>query len=95
MDIDKDQFLLRPSKRLINRLKALAEKYGKTSGQQVMLEVVEQYLDFWEEAEEAKQATIRGQRKSIGKKAKSEGKKKAPAKKKSASKKAAKLDTER
>jgi predicted DNA-binding protein len=67
--MEKDQFLLRPNKKLIERLKMLAEKYGKPSGQQVMLEVVEQYLDFWEEAEESKQATIRRQRGELNKKA--------------------------
>jgi predicted DNA-binding protein len=84
--MDKDQFLLRPNKRLIERLKNLAVKFGKASGQQVAVEVIEQYLDFWEEAESAKQATIKRQRESIQMKPKSEShiiaaSKKKPAKK--------------
>ena len=60
-----DQFLLRLNVELIGKLKALAEKYGKSSGQQVAVEIIEQYVDFWEEAEEAKQEVIRRQRETL------------------------------
>jgi predicted DNA-binding protein len=61
-----DQFLLRPSVELIEKLKALADRYSKSSGQQVAVEIIEQYVDFWEEAEEAKQAVIKRQRAAVG-----------------------------
>jgi hypothetical protein len=60
-----DQFLLRPNDELIKKLRDAALRYNKSSGQQVALEVIEQYLDFWEKAEDKKLQEINRQRDSL------------------------------
>ena len=60
-----EQFLLRPNDALIKRLKNDASKYKRGSGQQVALEVIEHYLEFWEKAEDKKLQEIKRQRESL------------------------------
>jgi hypothetical protein len=60
-----DQFLLRPSDELIKKLRDAAIKYKRGSGQQVALEVIEHYLEFWEKVEERKLQEISKQRESL------------------------------
>lgn len=60
-----EQFLLRPSDDLIERLRKAARMYKRASGQQVALEVIDQYLDFWERAEDKKLQEINRQRESL------------------------------
>jgi hypothetical protein len=59
-----DQLLLRPPVELIDRLEKAAEKYRKEASNrnQVAVEVLDQYLEFWEQAEEAKLAVMSQQR---------------------------------
>ena len=62
---DTEQLHLRPRREIINRLHELAEKFKKPSGNQVAVEVLEEYLEFWAKAEQAKYDTIRHQRNAI------------------------------
>jgi hypothetical protein len=48
---DTDQLLLRPDRKLINRLRELAKEFQKPSGNQIALEVVTEYLDLWVQRE--------------------------------------------
>ena len=52
---------------LIERYERAAEKYGRRSGNQVAGEVLEQYLEFWEQAEEGRLAVISQQREVLRK----------------------------
>lgn len=61
----KKQFLLYLDEDLINRLHELAQKNGRKSGQFVAMEILEQYADFWQDAEEARQAVIAQQREGL------------------------------
>ena len=44
------------------RLLDLAERYGRRAGATIAKEVLEQYLDFWEQAEEVRAGVIAEQR---------------------------------
>lgn len=47
---------------LIARLDEAARQYGRRTGNKVAEEVLGQYLDFWIQAEEARQEMVRKQR---------------------------------
>jgi hypothetical protein len=49
---------IRPLRETSNRLHKLAEAFKKESGNQVALEIIEEYLEFWVQAEQAKRDTI-------------------------------------
>src|SRR5262245_8613407 len=55
---DTQGFFLRLPRPLVNRLKRLADEFRKPSGNQVAVEIIEQYLIRWEEAEKAKRRLI-------------------------------------
>jgi predicted DNA-binding protein len=57
-----DQYKLRLKVEVIERLEQMAQRYGRRSGNRVAAEVIDQYLDFWEYAEQAKQAVLEEQR---------------------------------
>ncbi len=53
---DNKGFFIRPPRQLINRLAQLADQYKKGSANQVAVEIINEYIEFWEEAEKAKKA---------------------------------------
>lgn len=57
-----NQLLLRPSEELINRIERAAETYGYRSRNEVAVEVLETYFEFWELSQQAKQEMIEQQR---------------------------------
>ncbi len=59
---DIEQMNVRLPKAVIGRIDRLAQKYGRRSRNQVASEVIEQYLDFWEEIEQAKLEALKHQR---------------------------------
>ena len=59
---DFEQMNVRLPKAVLTRIDRLAEKYGRRSRNQVASEVIEQYLDFWEETEQAKREALKQQR---------------------------------
>lgn len=59
------QYNVRLADDLIKRLNEAASGHGRRSGNQVAAEIIEQYLDFWQYAESAKQAVINRQREMI------------------------------
>lgn len=60
------QYLLRPKRELAKKLDALAEQFGRSSGNQVAVEILEQYHLFYQEAEQAKQDVLVRQRELLG-----------------------------
>jgi len=58
-------FMLRPSAKLRQRLEDAALKYGMDSGQQVAIDTLEQYLDFWIAVQEAKRTVVKRQMDSL------------------------------
>lgn len=50
---DTVSVIVRPSRGLVNRLNALAEKYERESANQIIVEIVQLYTDAWVELEEA------------------------------------------
>jgi hypothetical protein len=56
---------IRPLRELSNRLHKLAETYKKESGNQVALEVIEEFLDAWTKAEQAKRLVIQQQNDAV------------------------------
>jgi len=50
---DTVSVIVRPSRTLMNRLAALAEKYGRESANQVIVEIAQLYIDAWVELEDA------------------------------------------
>ncbi len=64
---DFDQMNVRLPKAVLDRIGRLAEKYGRRSRNQVASEVIEQYLDFWEEIEQAKYEAFEHQRANLTK----------------------------
>ena len=60
-----EQILLRVQADIVERLDAAILSYGLRSRQQVLVEIVETYFDFWEELQEQKAATIRAQREAM------------------------------
>jgi hypothetical protein len=59
---DTTQYKIRISEALIARLETMAREYTRKSGNQIAAEIVEQYADFWEQAELARQDMIQQQR---------------------------------
>src|SRR5947209_19912260 len=59
------QFKLRAPEDLFNRIAQLSETYDRRSVNQVIVEVLTYYLDFWEQAEQAKLKKISEQRVSV------------------------------
>src|SRR5947207_1429217 len=59
------QFKLRLPEELLNRMIQLSEMYHHRSVNQVIFEVLTYYLDFWEQAEQAKLNKISEQRTSV------------------------------
>lgn len=57
-----EQLLIRPRQALVRRLRDLAERYGYDSGNQVAVDVLDAYLDFWVEVKEAERAAREEQR---------------------------------
>lgn len=57
-----EQYKLRITEDVIKRLDEIARRYGRRSGNQVAAEIIEQYLDFWEQAEQAKVGVLEKQR---------------------------------
>lgn len=51
---DTQGFFLRPERDLVNRLEKLKDEFEKGSANQVAVEVIKDYIDFWAEAERAK-----------------------------------------
>jgi hypothetical protein len=58
----KKQMMLYADEQLMERLNTLAVKFGRKSGNFVAVEILEQYADFWEDAEAGKQAIVEQQR---------------------------------
>ena len=59
------QFKLRAPEDLLNRVAQLSETYDRRSANQVIVEVLTYYLDFWEQAEQARLKKISEQRVSV------------------------------
>jgi hypothetical protein len=59
------QFKLRAPEDLLNRIAQLTETYDRRSVNQVIVEVLTYYLDFWEQAEQARFKKISEQRVSV------------------------------
>jgi hypothetical protein len=62
---DTEQLHLRPPRELINRLSELAVQFKKESANQVAVEVLREYLEFWARAEQAKYDTILQQKRAV------------------------------
>jgi hypothetical protein len=52
----KVQFKIKPEEALVAELEKLARKYRQPSANHLALEIIEQYLTHWEQAEKARQA---------------------------------------
>lgn len=59
------QFKLRAPGDLLDRVAKLSETYDRRSANQVIVEVLTYYLDFWEQAEQARLKKISEQRVSV------------------------------
>lgn len=59
---DTTQYKIRISEALIARLEQMAADYSRKSGNQIAAEILEQYVDFWETAEIARQEILDKQR---------------------------------
>lgn len=62
-----EQLLLRVSPELVRRYTEAAARYGAKSRNQVLEEVLETYLRFWEEVEEIKREAVEQQFKQLRK----------------------------
>lgn len=65
MKAKRKQLNLSGSKELRERLENLAIKFKRRSGSTVALEIVEEYIDFWEVAENNRQATKQQQKAAL------------------------------
>ena len=63
----KQQFKLQLDDDLIRKLDAAANEFGLRSANLVAAEVIEFYLEFWEEAKKAEKEARERQRASLGK----------------------------
>lgn len=60
---DTTGFFLRPERELINRLTQLQNEFKKTkTANQIAVEIISEYIEFWAEAERARQEVIDKQR---------------------------------
>lgn len=57
--------MLRPPRRLVERIKKAADAFGKPSHNQVAVDILETFLDYWIEAEHARQAVLNKQREAM------------------------------
>jgi predicted DNA-binding protein len=62
---NKKQFKLRLSEHTLERLNETVHRFGKRNAQEIITEILEIYLPFWEEAEAAKQKVIEQQRSKL------------------------------
>lgn len=62
MKSETEQLNLRADIKIIERLQKLADKFNKKSRTQVAVEIIEQYIDFWEQTELVKARAIQKQR---------------------------------
>lgn len=58
---DTVAILVSPTKALRAKLDALAQRYKRESGNQVMIEIAELYSDLWTELEKAKEDMLKQQ----------------------------------
>lgn len=58
-------FRLRASVELLDEIARLAQKYGRRSSNQVMVEILENYKDLWAAAEQAKLDEMARQRRQV------------------------------
>ena len=65
MKSETEQFNLRADKTVLDKLQNLADRFNKRSKAQVAVEIIEQYMDFWEQAEATKANTIERQRNAL------------------------------
>ncbi len=65
MKSETEQFNIRPDKALVLRLQKLADKFNRRSKAQIAVEIIEQYIDFWEQAETVKFNAVQSQRKAL------------------------------
>jgi hypothetical protein len=65
MKAKRKQLNLSGSKELRERLEELAIKFKRRSGSTVALEIVQEYIDFWEVAENNRQATKQQQKAAL------------------------------
>ena len=66
MKSETEQFNIRPDKTLVERLQKLADKFNRRSKAQIAVEIIEQYIDFWEDAETIKFRAVQNQREKFG-----------------------------
>lgn len=64
---DTKGFFIRPERELINRLDRLSKEFKKGSANQVAVEVIVEYLDFWVEAEQARKDVLSKQQERFSK----------------------------
>jgi predicted DNA-binding protein len=55
-------FMMRLNAEVVDELKTLAERYGRASANKVACEIIEQYMEFWQQAEQAKKGVFDHQR---------------------------------
>lgn len=69
---DTEQFHIRPPREVINRLDQLSRRFKRDSPNQVAVEILRDYTDLWEAAEQAKYDTILRQQEAVTKAIKAE-----------------------
>lgn len=62
--INTEQLLLRPRSEFVERLRKAAAEYGYESGNQVAVEILQTYFEFWLEIKNAERAALEAQRQS-------------------------------
>lgn len=62
---DTQQFHIRPSREVVNRLEKLSEKFDRDSANQIAVEILRDYADLWEAAEQTKRDTILRQQEAL------------------------------
>lgn len=67
MKAETEQLNLRADKALVEKLQKLSDKFNRRSKAQVAVEIIEQYLDFWEQAEAIKFRAVQDQRIAVNK----------------------------
>lgn len=61
---DNKGFFIRPERELINRLHHLSKEFKTQTANKIAVEVINEYLDLWAEAERAKRKVIATQKES-------------------------------
>lgn len=62
---DTEQFHIRPPRDVVNRLDVLSKRFRRDSPNQVAVEILRDYTDLWEAAEQAKHDTILRQQEAV------------------------------